>query len=231
MCNFEVDSSILTPHLPPGTELDTFEGKHLVSIVGFIFEKTKILGFPAFFHHHFEELNLRFYVTRKDEGKIKRGTVFISEIVPKFMIPLVANNLYNEHYTALKMRHFIDFSSPTPRVRYEWKSNSGWNRLEVSSKDQFAIPEPGTIENFISQHYWGYNKLNESESIEYGVEHIPWETSPVNSCIFEVYTKELYGQAFEKYLSAAPHSVFLAKGSDVLIRTPVKIRFSNSSSN
>lgn len=224
MCNFEVDESVLIPHLPPGTELDTFQGKNLVSIVGFIFEKTRIFGLPAIFHDKFEEVNLRFYVKRREKGVIKRGTVFISEIVPKPMIPLVANSLYNEHYTALPMKHKISKNESEERVRFEWKSLSGWNFIEIEIEGAPFLPPEGSMEGFIAQHYWGYNQCGPSETIEYGVEHIPWKVNKVKTCIFDIHAKELYGIEFEKYLKNPPYSVFQAQGSDVLVRTPQRFK-------
>jgi len=64
MLNFEVDRSVLSPLLPKGTELDERGGRHFMSLVGFLFLDTHVLGVPAFFHRNFEELNLRFYVRR-----------------------------------------------------------------------------------------------------------------------------------------------------------------------
>jgi uncharacterized protein YqjF (DUF2071 family) len=98
MLNYEVDPAVLQPYLPPYTELDLFEGKALVSVVGFLFNDTRVLGVQWPFHTSFNEVNLRFYVKHFDGNKWKRGTAFISEIVPKIMIAKMANALYNEHY-------------------------------------------------------------------------------------------------------------------------------------
>jgi hypothetical protein len=83
MLNYEVDPEILKPYLPAATELDLWEGKALVSMVGFMFKDTRVLGIKWPFHVNFEEVNLRFYVRHFDGKEWKRGTVFVSEIVPK----------------------------------------------------------------------------------------------------------------------------------------------------
>jgi uncharacterized protein YqjF (DUF2071 family) len=46
----------------------------------------------------FEEINLRFYVVRKEGNTVKRGVVFINETIPYPIVALMANKLYNEHY-------------------------------------------------------------------------------------------------------------------------------------
>jgi hypothetical protein len=44
MINFAVDPTVLRPLLPPGTELDRWQGVTLVSLVGFHFDATRVLG-------------------------------------------------------------------------------------------------------------------------------------------------------------------------------------------
>lgn len=222
MANFEVPDKILESYLPPGTELDKFQGKSYVSIVGFLFINTRILGIPAFFHSQFEELNLRFYVRYKEGNRFKRGTVFISEIVPKPLITLIAKTFYNEPYSYKKMNHSYAENDEKQEVRYEWKSRSGWNFIEVEAKTQGGAPHSDSHEAFITEHYWGYNSRGKNALTEYAVEHNPWKVFPVNSFNFVIHTKDLYGMEFEPYL-INPFSVFLVKGSDVLVRTPNKI--------
>lgn len=62
MLNYEVDAAILKPYIPAGTVLDLWEGRALVSMVGFMFLDTQVMGIKWPFHVNFEEVNLRFYV-------------------------------------------------------------------------------------------------------------------------------------------------------------------------
>ncbi|MDB4904977.1 MAG: hypothetical protein JWQ63_4258, partial [Mucilaginibacter sp.] len=158
MLNYEVDPEILKPYLPAGTVLDLWEGKTLVSMVGFMFLNTKVFGIKWPWHINFEEVNLRFYVKHFNGKEWKRGAVFISEIVPKSMIVLIANNLYKEHYRALPMRH-----SATPvedndtRFLYEWKLKGRWNKMGATVSNNLEPIQAGSAEEFIFEHYWGYN--------------------------------------------------------------------------
>ena len=107
MLNYEIDPAILHTYLPRRTELDSWNGKTFVSMVGFLFLKTRVLGLPIPFHQNFEEINLRFYVRRKTEEGWRRGVVFIKEIVPRAAIALTARWLYNENYVALPTGNVI----------------------------------------------------------------------------------------------------------------------------
>jgi hypothetical protein len=51
-----------------------------------MFKKTKLFNVPIP-HFKLEEINLRFYVVRKEGDTVKRGVVFINETIP---YPIVA---------------------------------------------------------------------------------------------------------------------------------------------
>ncbi|MFD2147545.1 YqjF family protein [Mucilaginibacter antarcticus] len=210
MLNYEVDPFILKPYLPAGTELDLYEGKALVSMVGFLFNNTRVLGIKWPFHVDFEEVNLRFYVRYFDGMAHKRGAVFISEIVPKHVIAVIANALYKEHYRRLPMRHSVKhLGDNRTSFLYEWKLNNRWNKLGATVSNKLTPIQPGSAEEFILEHYWGYNSWSDTTTMEYQVEHISWQISKVSDYVFEADIASLYGDAFTPYLTGKPVSVFL----------------------
>jgi len=226
MLNYEVDPDILKPYLPPFTELDLWQGKALVSMVGFLFRETRVKGIKWPFHINFEEVNLRFYVRYFDGTEWKRGAVFVSEIVPKPIISAIANNLYKEHYSAMPMRHSINkITEDSTLYLYEWKLDGRWNRLGGTVNNQLTAMEAGSQQEFILEHYWGYNKAGDKLTIEYQVEHISWNAGLVTDTIFDADISKLYGKAFEPYLSAQPYSAFFADGSEIIVRAGRNIRF------
>ena len=129
---FQAEPALLRRYVPEGTELDTHDGRALISLVGFRFLQTRVLGLPMPFHRHFDEVNLRFYVRREVRGEIRRGVTFIREIVPRRLIAWVARLAYNEPYIALPMRSEIPSAGAPIRVRYAWKSTAGWQDLALS---------------------------------------------------------------------------------------------------
>src|SRR5688572_22928209 len=95
---------MLAALVPHGTALDLWRGRCLVSVVGFRFLDTRVLGVPVPGHRDFDEVNLRFYVRRAhDDGALRRGVTFVREIVPRRAIALVARATYNEPYCTLPM--------------------------------------------------------------------------------------------------------------------------------
>src|SRR5712671_1319624 len=116
MLNYAVDTSLLESFVPPGTELDAFEGKTYLSLVGFEFNRTRVLGWAVPFHQNFEEVNLRFYVRRG----LKRGVVFIGELVPRYAVAAIARWAFNENYSCVPMSHRIEGGN----AEYAWTLGS-----------------------------------------------------------------------------------------------------------
>ncbi len=222
MANYVIDPKVLLPYLPYGTELDLFEGKCYVSLVGFMFLDTKLIGIKFPFHTNFEEVNLRFYVKYNDKGTIKRGVVFIKEIVSKHMLALIANTLYNEKYERMPMKESLTEEDGVVSVSYEWFKEE-WNSIKVNFSKQLTAIAAGSEEEFITEHYWGYNKVNENVSTEYGVEHPRWSVYTLINYTIKVDFGKVYGADFNFLNNLYPNSVFVADGSKVVIKKGKKI--------
>lgn len=221
MLNYEVDTAVLLPFVPRGTELDAWQGKTFVSMVGFLFESTRVLGLPIPFHQNFEEINLRFYVRRKAEDGWRRGVVFVKEIVPRAAIALVARRLYNENYVALPTGNVICRADDTTRgvdsVKYYWTFNKGAQFIELVTRGAPSSFVEDSQEEFIAQHYWGYSSQKDGGTVEYRVEHPPWRIWQAANARLDCDVEKLYGAQFVKYLQGEPASAFLAEGSTVTV--------------
>ena len=217
MANYVIDPALLQQYIPPKTELDLYEGKCFVSLIGFMFEETAVMGLKIPFHINFEEVNLRFYVRFNDNGTWKRGAVFIKEIVPKRAITLIANSLYNEKYVTLPMKHYYREEHDEIQLGYHWKLNGSWMGLEAIAALKGTAMAAGSKEEFIAEHYWGYSRYNQLTTFEYGVEHVPWQVHAVKSYTVTCDFEKLYGNAFAFMNDTDPDSVFLAKGSPISI--------------
>jgi hypothetical protein len=213
MINYAIQPDVLRPLVPAGVELDSFEGVTYMSVVGFLFLNTRVLGLPLPFHRDFEEVNLRFYVRERAPEGWRRGVVFVKEIVPKRAIAAVARSVYGERYVRLPMRHRIE----QPVVRYEWRIGRRWNWLEVRAQGAPALPAPDSVEEFIAEHYWGYTARRDGRTSAYRVEHAPWRVWQVAECSLECDVKALYGPGFADVLARPPQSAFLAEGSPVQV--------------
>jgi uncharacterized protein len=265
MLNWEVDPALVAPLAPRGTEIDFHAGKTYVSLVGFLFLDTRLLGLPIPGHRHFEEVNLRIYVRRLAGGEVRRGVTFIKEIVPRWAIAQTARWCYNEPYVALPMRHQI--SGPLARVQgsgfriqpvgcisaaqcttdkseesvggtiaaqctadndngrvaYEWKHAGRWHSLAVSYS---GPPQPlvrNSHEEFIAEHYWGYCRQRDGGTVEYQVEHPPWNVWRASQTQLDIDAAALCGPPFGDVLAQPPTTILLADGSPVEVMKPERV--------
>jgi uncharacterized protein len=223
MFNYVVDPEILRSHLPANTELDFFKGNCFVSLVGFMFLQTQLKGIPVPFHQNFEEFNLRFYVRHLDNGTWKRGAVFIKEIVPKPMITMVARTVYKEPYETRKMAHLWEEHPDHLSISYSWKTRQ-WNSASVKTGKILSEIETGSEAEFITEHYWGYTRISDKITSEYGVEHSRWKMYETLQHDVQIDFLENYGSDFAGIQHKTPSSVFLLEGSGILVRDGRTIR-------
>lgn len=232
LLNYRVDPDLLRNRVPSGTRLDPSDGQHWVSLVGFLFLDTALLGLPIPLHRDFEEVNLRYYVARDVPDTVRdlplrRGVGFIKEIVPKRAIAAVARLVYNENYVAMPMKHQLlqdgrlvhhgtELLDGT-RVEYDWGRGDNQGRLAATVAGAPQLPQPGTHAHFITEHYWGYAAQRDGGTIEYEVEHPPWRVWDARGTTFTADVGRLYGPEWEETLSREPDSAFFAEGSAVTL--------------
>jgi hypothetical protein len=216
--NFEAEPAWLEPHVPRGTELDDFRGRYYVSVVGFWFRDTRVLGVPVPFHRHFEEINLRLYVRRREGDEVRRGVVFVREVVPKRAIAGVARWVYNENY--VRRPTASDVSRPAGgagRVEYRWQDAGTWLAAGVEIAGEPAPPAAGSAEEFIIEHYWGYVRRRDGGTSEYRVEHPPWRVWPGKRAWLHGDASGFYRVPCAEALRRPPAFALVADGSPVAV--------------
>ena len=223
MANYAIDPTVLLPYLPCHTELDSFNGTHYISLVGFLFKNTRVQGLSIPFHKTFEEVNLRFYVRYKEKDVWKRGVVFIKEVVPRRIITFVANTVYKEKYATHPMKHYWNIQDNTLQVEYYWKVQQEWNYIKALADKEPAVLVPGSEEEFITEHYWGYTFVNNSCTGAYKVAHPSWRVHRVNSYDIKCNIVQLYGKEFVPAFENTPLSVFLAEGSPIQVEKGTRL--------
>jgi uncharacterized protein YqjF (DUF2071 family) len=217
MLNYVVDPGLIKRLIPAGTEIDYENGETFVSVVGFLFLDTRLLGLPIPLHRDFEEVNLRLYVRRKSADTWRRGVVFIRELVPRRAIALVARAFYGERYVALPMKHNIEHVDDGLSVEYSWRRGKKWEFLKISASGEPQSISVGSHAEFITEHYLGYTCLRNGCG-EYRVEHPRWKIWNASSLEFQADVASLYGEQFAETLNQSPRSAFIADGSRITVQ-------------
>jgi uncharacterized protein YqjF (DUF2071 family) len=225
MAQYIVNPLTLSPWLPTGVELDLYKGRCYVSLVGFLFDEVRVKGIPIPFHTCFEEINLRFYVRRVEpDGTQKRGVVFVREFVPRSAITTIARRIYEEPYATLPTRSSIEPKAHRLNVRYDWRYRKIWHSLAVEAASDAKPIAPGSEEEFITEHYWGYTKRRNGSTSAYQVEHPRWKVYPIIRYAIAADFAALYGPAFALLNQQSPASVLLAEGSAVAVHSGFRLQ-------
>ncbi|MGB7824077.1 MAG: DUF2071 domain-containing protein [Candidatus Sulfotelmatobacter sp.] len=218
MLNYEVEPSLLNPYVPRGTSLDSFNGRTYISLVGFRFCRTRLLGrFPVPFHANFDEVNLRFYVRRKAGSDDRRGVVFIAEVVPRRAIATTARLVYGENYRYSLMKHRIETEGLSKTAAYQWQVDGRWCKISAQTVGPPKHPGRGSLEQFITEHYWGYSGQRSGGCLEYHVSHVPWQVCAAATAGFEGDASSVYGHQLGTVVQRRPDCAFVADGSPVIV--------------
>jgi len=211
--NFAVPDDVLSPHLPPGLELDRYQGQAYVSLVAFQFRDARVwgIGWPG--QRNFAEMNLRFYV-RSSHG---RGVVFIQEFVPKPLVALVACWLYNEPYRTAPLSHEVSETEGEFRVQTELRYGGKVHRLALRATKPPQTPPESSLEHFFKEHRWGFNRDRKGRPWRYEVDHPIWQTCPVAETSVDLDWSLAYGPKWGFLTGRPAESVVFALGSEVRV--------------
>ena len=213
MLSFRAKPELLAPYLPVGTELDTYEGSPLLSVVAFRFQKLKVLGIPIPFCQNFSQINLRFYVYRKTpEGRVP-GVVFIKELCPLALVSMSAKLLYRENYHTTQ----TSFQNHSGQMRYRWTWDGKENYLGAEVSPARSRANAGTIEEFIIERFHGYRSGRKGKTVEFQVAHPTWRLREMKNSRWLIDVASMYGAELAQAFTQAPVSTILVDGGPVAV--------------
>jgi uncharacterized protein len=221
VATFEADKSLLQKYIPYKTELNDWNGKYYMSLLGFIFSRPVIAGIPSPFYRRFEEINLRLYVRCKNGNAWKNGVVFIKEIAPSPIIGLVAKWLYRENFICLPVKHCFTNTDTDRKTEYHWHSGREWNYLKLITTINPVEPGKSSLESFTRDHYYAYTKQSENKTREFEIEHRHWDIYPAISFDMKLDAANIYGKEFADYFQEPPCKSFLMNGSQTKVSFPL----------
>lgn len=219
LITYQVEPELLNEHIPAGIEPDLIDGKAFVSLVAFEFNKVKVKGFRFPFHVNFPEINLRYYVRKKE----KRGVVFIKEMVPKVMISTIANILYNENYTALRMNYTYSEDDYKINIEHAIKYKGNKYYIKAEAENSLTMPPEKSMEHFFKEHEWGFGKTRNGRPLIYRVEHPHWKVFKINEYETNFDFGKIYGGKWKILNYSKPFNVTFAAGSAIKVYPAEKL--------
>lgn len=204
-----------------GTRLDSWNGKTFLSLESFQFRNTKFLGRSVPFHEHFEQVNLRFYVT---DTNSRAAVVYIKEISPKRLVCWMANSIFQENYEHLKMHsvHLAAIPGRSQTVEYYWKTKESWNSIHAECEGDQKLPSSGSLEEFLLNRNLTVTALPEGGSAFFQMEHSAWKFWKAEAKIL-IDAEASFGLQFRDTLEGPCHSAFISDGSFVRVMKSQKM--------
>ena len=224
--NFAIDPKILEPRVPRGLELDFYNDETYVSLICMMLRDVRVWGIPIHIATGFEEINLRFYVRRREGDGYRRGCCFIKDYVSSGAAAWILGSLFKAEFQKLKMKHsnsgFDGAPESVPSVDYQWKVGDHWNRLRIKARSRIQKTSRDTKHGFILMHDNEYSQ-RDGKTLEDRASRPAWTIWDAAQANFECDVKNLFGREFQRALSRRPASVFVTGGSDVTIYRPTII--------
>ncbi len=228
LLSWPIDDSAVTRLLPRGLEIDRFNGNAFVSAVGLTVSRLRVLGVPTW-PARFEQVNFRFYVRQRlSSGGYRRGVVFLKQLVPHRTTALTARLVYGEPFSPVPMSH--DCREPPTclldshrKFAYIWERNGQTEGLWAETDLAAEFPEPGSLTEFLTARYWGYNGRPGDNTKAYPVTRPDWAVRPATAWRFDCDVSTLLGCAFAHCISTPPTSALMTSGCQATIGWPRRL--------
>jgi hypothetical protein len=148
----------------------------------------------------------------------RRGVLFISELVPKPAITMVANLVYHEHYRTVPMQTEVE-NLGDERRRHALTIELGerTHRIACTGRLPSSPVASDGLEHFFKEHAWGFGRDHEGALVTYRVAHPIWNVFPDPQLELDLDFHELYGDPWSILAGADPFHVMYAEGSEITV--------------
>lgn len=170
--------SDIQPLIPPGLELDTFDGQAWIAVVPFFMSDIHARSMPPFPGlSRMAELNVRTYVTR--DGK--PGVYFFSLDAASVIAVTVARLTYHLPYFYAKMnveRRGNDVHYTSRRLYKEMQAE--YLGVYAPTGDLYQST-PGNLDHFLTERYCLYTADTKGRILRGEIHHAPWPLQPAEA--------------------------------------------------
>ena len=211
MLNYAAAPEVLQPFVPAGTELDLLEGSAFVSVVAFRGVNLRAYRLPL--KREVRQINVRFYVRREEAGALRRGAVFLKELVSSRRVARGGRVGYGEPFEYAPIIASAEEAGEARIIRYDWGRREQACSVAAARTAPPRAAVAGTPESFFTERHWGYNRTSRGRTREYRVEHPPWLVSPARVVAAPADPGGYKVPVLSEVLMAAPHSAYVVKAT------------------
>jgi uncharacterized protein YqjF (DUF2071 family) len=215
--HWAVSPELITPRLPKGLHVDTFDGKAWIGIVPFLMQRIRPVGLPPLpWLSWFHELNLRTYVYDESGNP---GVWFFSLDCNQPIAVEIARRMFHLPYQHASMSSKISDSS----VEYHSKRKSHISGDAVYKYPRPTAPGPaiiGSLEWFLVERYTLFSADTKGNIYSGRVHHDPYQIEPMSHGVCSTLPFSLNGFTEPE---TPPNSLISANSVDVTVY-PLKLQ-------
>lgn len=216
LLTYEAPDHLLCTHIPPGVELDRWNGKAHVSLVALEMRDVRVhrCRIPGFAAH--PQVNFRIYARRGAAAAV----VFVRELVPSRVIAAVGRWWYGEPFRTARIDARVDDRRDGLHVEYQFGPTAPRYRIAVAGAREAAVPPATSFEHHLKERTLGCGRDRLGRLRTFRVAHRRWAVHPVSAVEYDLDFATLYGKEWEPLNGSTPVSVIFAAGSDVAVFPP-----------
>ncbi|MFN8391374.1 MAG: DUF2071 domain-containing protein [Bdellovibrionota bacterium] len=212
--HWEYPAAVIQATLPPGLQVDTFDGRAFLGLIPFFMRGVRPRGLPSVPGiSNFQETNLRTYVVDRFG---RPGVWFYSLDANQRLAVLLARTFFALPYFSAEMNSRRD--DATGVIDYCTKrrnTGAAGSRFEYRAEQLIGTSEPGTLEFFLIERYLLFAYRERSKQLYSGrVHHAPYLLHSVD---VGQSSDELIGLAGFAAPGRAPVHQVTSRGVDVEI--------------
>lgn len=175
--HWPVPASVITPLLPEGLAVDTFDGSAWLGIVPFWLDRIKVRGLPSLAGlRSFPDLNVRTYVRDEDTGTL--GMYFFSLDASNLLAVAMAHTFFHLPYHWAEMRldqrsdrEFSFYSRRhlcNPQVIFKARYRG------LGPTRKLAESRIGSLEHFLMERSCLFTRNRAGHAVRANLHHVPW---------------------------------------------------------
>jgi uncharacterized protein YqjF (DUF2071 family) len=175
--HWPVPAASLTPLLPEGLDVDTFQGSAWLGIVPYWMDRIKVRGMPPVFGaRSFPEMSLRTYV--RDQCTGTQGVYFFSLDASNLLAVAAGRMIYHLpiHWAEMRIeqRSEREFSFQSRRLLSPRTARFSARYRGKGPSSKLAESHSGTLEYFLMERNCFFTRNRAGQTIKAKIHYVPW---------------------------------------------------------
>ncbi len=213
LLSFEAPEPLLRALVPPGVELDRWQGRTHVSLVALRMRDLRIRGWrvPGLAGH--AQLNFRTYIRYRGQP----GVWFVRELVPSRLVALLARLGYGEPCGTIALDAQVERRDAAVHAVYRvGRPALGWH-LSVTGSQALHPSTSHSPERYFTERGLACRARPGGRLAVFHVEHPMWALHAVRALDYKLDFGALYGAEWRFLNDQTPVAAVFAAGSEVAV--------------